>query len=181
VGAGGGIEVSKRIGLATGVLVQAQYEYRNYYNSRRRSTSNDQTGDYWTLIGRVDQQLSPKTRLSFGAIGEKADTLRDFWSRKTVGAEAGVTQAFSLNGQRNRIIGRFNASYRRSSYDAPDRFVDLNRKRKENRYEIEAGLTVPVATGISVDVRALQTWNKANLPNYRYKNTLGSLGINFIF
>jgi tetratricopeptide (TPR) repeat protein len=178
---GGGVEFLTRPSLVTSLSGQIGYERRDYYRPSRRLTAFEQSGTY--LSGNVEfaLQLSPRTRASVSALFEKADTRAAYWSRRTWGGQAGITDAFAPSGGTQSWVARLSGSYRRSDYTAPDPLVNVNLARDEDRFDAEASLSIPLADFVSLDIRASQTWNNANLPNYKFTNTSGTISVSYRF
>jgi hypothetical protein len=179
--AGGGVGFLYRSSVTTSVTGQINFEHRDYHNSTRRPTAGDQTGVYGSGIVEGAWSLSPRTRLSVAFLFETVDAIRNFWDRTTLGGQAGITRAFRPPVGHTSWLGRLTLTYRRSDYKAPDPLVDPVRKRGEDRIELEGGLSIPLTTRLAVELRASQTWNNANLPNYDYDDTLGSVGVSYRF
>ncbi len=180
-GFGAGIALLARPSLSVTVTGQIAYDRRNYNNSKRRPTAEEQTGDYWSGVAEIGVPLSPRTRLSVTGIYERVEAREEYWSRATYGTQLGFVTAIKPPSGAVSWLGRLTAAYRRSDYGAPDPLIDPVRRRDEDRFEVEAGLSIPLGATSTLDLRASQTWNKSNIANYDYRNTLGSLGFSFRF
>lgn len=176
---GGGVEFLFRPSIVTTISGQVAAEKRDFYNSRRRPTAGEQGGTYASASLDLTQQLSARMRLTVGGLFEHVDANRDYWSRSTFGGQIGGLYAFGAGAK--SVLLRGSGSYRRSDYDAADPLVDAFRKRDEDRFDLELLLSIPMSPKLSMDLRGSQTWNKSNLPNYDYKNTLGAVGISYRF
>lgn len=178
---GSGIAFLAQPTLNVGLSGQVSYERRDYDASPTRRAAPDQTGDYWLGAGEITYQFDPRHRVSLGWLFEKVSARRDFWSRLSYGPQADFTTVL------NPIVGdlpwvlRLGGTFRHSTYDENDPQVDPVVARRENRYELEASLNVPLTRAFSLDLRGQQSWNRANLPNYQFKNSFGSLGVNYRF
>lgn len=180
-GLGGGVTVFVRPSLATAVTGQVAVERRNYHNSRRRPAADEQTGTYASGVLETATNVSPRTRLSVAGLFEKVDAEREYWSRSTLGGQASVAHAIAPPSGSTSWLVRLTGTYRRSDYSAPDPLIDPTRSRNEDRFEIEGGLSIPATQRASIELRASQTWNESNLPNFDYDNTQFFTGMNYRF
>lgn len=178
---GGGGEFLARLSLTTSVAGQIGYEHRDYDNSRRRPTADEQSGDYISGVVELAKQAAPRLRTSAAILFEKADANRSYWSRTTLGGQLGAIYSFAPGGGAQSWIARLLGTYRRSDYSAPDPLVNLVAKRNEDRIDLEASLSIPLGEFVSLDLRAGQTWNESNLPNYDFNNTSGTIGVSYRF
>lgn len=178
---GGGAVGSFQPGIGWTITGVAAYEHRDFSPTVLRPRSDDQTGDYGSGVLDIAVQVDPRIRLNVGFVIEHVAARADYWSRLTYGPQIGAILALrSLTGG-DPWVARLGAGYRRSDYDQADPFVDPDVLRTENRYDIDATLSIPISQNFSLDIRAQQTWNKSSLPNYRFENTLGSFGISYRF
>jgi len=178
---GAGVTGLRQQALKLALEAEIAYERRDYNPSRLRTSAEDQTGDYWSGAVNATWQLSPRTRLSLGGAGERAEARREFWSRTTLGVEAGGQHALDLPFGSSASTVRVSAGYQHSNYDEPDPFIDPRNARKEDRISLELGISVPLGRAFALDGRAQQTWTDANLPNYEFNNTLVALGASYRF
>ena len=174
---GGGISFLFRPALDSTISGQIGFERRDYDGSRRRPAAAEQTGDYYSGAVEYAHPLSSRARVSFAALGERVEAVREYWSRTTLGAQIGLDYAFAAPSGRSNWVLHASATYRRSDYGAPDPLVNLLRKRNENRADIELGLDIPLLDRLVLELRASQTWNDANIPNYQFNNSLGAIGL----
>ncbi|CAH0355563.1 hypothetical protein SPH9361_03625 [Sphingobium sp. CECT 9361] len=176
---GGGIEFLFRPSIVTNIAGQISVEKRDFHNSRRRPTAEEQGGTYTSGSLDLTQQLSARMRVTVGGLFEHVDANRSYWSRSTFGGQVGALYAFGAGAK--SVLLRANGSYRRSDYDAADPLVDALKKRDEDRFDLELLLSIPMTQRLSMDLRGSQVWNTSNLPNYDYKNTLGAVGVSYRF
>ena len=92
----------------------------------------------------------------------------------------GVVRSFAVTRGAS-WVARVSAGYQRSDYDDPDPLIDPCRPRRERRTELGIGVEVPLSVRFALDLRAQQTWNPANIANYDFNNSLGSLGVSYRF
>lgn len=178
---GGGAEFLARLSLQTSMTGQLNYERRDYHNSRRRPTADEQSGDYFSGGVELARQIRPRLRASAGALFEEVDADRSYWSRTTWGGQLGLIYAFAPSGGAHSWIARLAGTYRRSDYSGPDPLVDPIVKRTEDRGDLQASLSIPMVASLSCDLRIGQTWNRSNLPNYDFDNTAGTVGVSYRF
>jgi tetratricopeptide (TPR) repeat protein len=178
---GAGLSFLARPSIATTMSGQIGYERRDYDGSRRRPVADEQSGDYWSGVGEFAFPLSPRARASAALLFERVEADRDYWSRATYGVQTGTSVALKPPKGATSWLARLTATYRRSDYQVADPLVDTSRRRDEDRFEVEAGLSIPLAATIALDLRASQTWNESNLPNYDYRNTLAAIGVSYRF
>jgi len=178
---GGGLEFLLRPALDSSITGQLTYDDRDYHNSRRRPTAEEQSGDYISGVLEYARQATPRLSVNISALFEGVSADRKYWSRATFGGQVGTIYAFASGSNRRSWIGRLNVTYRRSDYVAPDPLVDPLKARNEDRTEIEAALSIPLIRALNLELRASQTWNRSNLPNYDFNNTLGAIGLSYQF
>jgi hypothetical protein len=178
---GAGVTGLRQQVLRLALEAEISYERRDYNPSPLRASADDQTGDYWAGAVNATWQLSPRSRLSLGVAGERAEARREFWSRTTLGVEAGAQQAVDLPFGASASTVRLSAGYQRSDYDEPDPFIDPRRAREEDRISLELGVSMPLSPAFALDGRLQQVWTNANLPNYEFNNTLVALGASYRF
>lgn len=178
---GGGLEALGRATLNLTITGQLSYERRDFRNSETRPRARDQTGDYWLGVGDISWQIATRVRLNAGSIVEHVDAREAYWSRTSYGPRFGLTAVCTAPVGSIPWVVRFGGQYRRSDYKEADPFVDAVRARAEDRYDIDAAINIPLTSTIALDFRAQQSWNRANFPNYRYKNSFGSFGLNYRF
>ncbi len=178
---GAGVSFLARPTLATSLSGQIAYERRDYNSSRRRPAADEQSGDYWSGVGEFAFPLSARARASTALLFERVEADREYWSRSTWGGQAGLSVAIKPPTGATSWLARLTGTYRRSDYGAADPLVDAFRRRNEDRFEIEAGLSIPLTPTLAVDLRVSQTWNESNLPNYDYRNTLAAAGVSYRF
>lgn len=178
---GAGVGFQQQLSLNLTLSGQFGYEWRDYKSSATRQTAPDQTGDYW--LGLLDgaYQISPRLRPHVGFLIERVAARRDFWSRVSFGPVLGLAAALDPPIGARPWVARLDGEYRHSRYDDADPLVAPGVRRSENQYELTAILSVPLARSLTFDLRAQQTWNRSNLPNYRYDNSLGSIGVSYRF
>jgi len=156
---------------------QIGYNRREYKNSRARPSSTDQTGSYVSGLADFIWQANPKTLIDVGVIGERGSARRGFWSRNTYGASLAIVRNLSLGSL--GAIARLSLGWRHSRYDDPDALVDPNVRRRENRYDLAGGLGIPLNQRLTLDLSAQRQWNPSSLPNYDYRNSVGSVSLSY--
>lgn len=178
---GVGVSFLQQPALDLALSGQVSYERRDYEASRSRPAAPDQTGNYWLSVFDAAYQISPRLRPHAGILVERVNARRDFWSRVSFGPAIGISAAMASPIGTLPWVVRLDGDYRRSIYDEADPLVSPDVKRKENQFELGAGLSVPFKPNLAAELRFQQTWNRASLPNYRYNNSLASLGVNYRF
>lgn len=178
---GGGIDLLFRPSLVTSVAVEGRYEDRKYRNSPLRATASEQSGDYWSGQVTGTWQFEPRTRLSAGLNGQVVSAARPYQSRNAIGGQLGIGHALAPPVGTKAWFATATASYRHTRYDAPDPLVDADTRRRENRFDVTAALSIPLTGALVLEGRLQQTWSNANLPNYDFDNTIGSLGLSLRF
>lgn len=66
-------------------------------------------------------------------------------------------------------------------YDQPDPTVDPGSTRFDHEWTAGATLTIGLTDALAAVVQAQQLWELSSIPNYRYRNTIGLLGIRYAF
>ncbi len=178
---GGGFELLLQEALTSTYRIDLSYKRRDYSNSNNRPRATDQTGDYWALRGTASFQLAPRTRIEGTGFAELVNARQDYWSRSSFGIGFTLSQAIRPFFGSSVWFGRLGASYQHSNYQDPDPFIDPNRERSEDRFSIEGDLSIPLASSVSLELRAQQTWNESNIVNYEFSNTLFSIGTTIRF
>jgi hypothetical protein len=177
-GGGATVSVEPKFGLLLGAT--AAYTRRDYQNSGIRPRATDQTGDYFAGSASLYWQATSGTGVRLALIAERADTNAPYWSRDTIGASFGLDNRIGLFRGSGATL-RMGAAYRSNKYDDIDPLVSLTEVRSEDRFELSAGLDIPILQRAALNLRFQQTWNEADLPNYDYNNTLASVGVTHRF
>jgi len=176
-GYGGGIGLAVQLSPSVQLNSQLGVNRRDYHNSKDRPTSTDQTGTYVSGTGDIAWQADQRTLIDFGVIGERGSARRGYWSRDTFGGSIALIRNLDIG--KLGAIGRLNFGYRHTNYDDPDPLVNAAIRRRENRYELGAGIGFRLSQRVTLDVGVQQQWNPSNLPNYDYRNTIGSLSLSY--
>jgi hypothetical protein len=131
------------------------------------------------LDGTLHYQLRPATRVSGGLLFSRRFSRESFESFYDGGFAVALTQNYldpfkwtEFDWSSSLSIG---FSY--SSYDRPDPAVDPNVRRKDPRTNIIFANNMRLTEALTLIVTAQHTINNSNLPNFKYTNTAGSIGL----
>jgi hypothetical protein len=178
---GAGVAATMLPSVGVALSGRLAWENRDFKASAKRLSAPEQSGGYWSGGVDLTWTVTPRLQTTVGVLGESVNADRDYWSRDTWGLQGGVNYAWQPPFGHQSWIGHFGASYQHSGYSGPDPLIDPTRTRAEDRTELDLGLTIPLNKAASFDLGASQIRNDANIPNFKYDNTIASLGVSIRF
>jgi tetratricopeptide (TPR) repeat protein len=176
---GGGVDLRKFFSSTLYGDARLSVAQQDYQDSSLRPTVSDRTGPLLALDGTLHYQFRPATRVSGGLLFSRRFSRESFESFYDGGFAVALTQNYldpfkwtEFDWSSSLSIG---FSY--SSYDRPDPAVDPNVRRKDPRTNIIFANNMRLTEALTLIVTAQHTINNSNLPNFKFTNTSGSIGV----
>jgi len=156
---------------------------QDYQNSSLRPTVSDRTGPLLALDGRLHYQLRPATLISGGLLYSRRFSRESFESFNDGGFAVSVQQNYLDPFRRTEFdwSSSLSIAFSYTSYDRPDPAVDPNVRRKEPRTDIIFSNNMRLTEAFTLIITAQHTINNSNLPNFKYNNTAGTMGLAYRF
>src|SRR5262245_45117838 len=157
-------------------LLVAQQDYQD---SSLRPTVSNRTGPLLAMDGTVYYQLRPATRLSGGLLFSRRFSRESFESFYDGGFAVSVTHNYldPFKWTEYDWSSSLTIAFSYTSYDQPDPAVDPNVRRKDPRTNIIFSNNMRLTEAFTLIVTAQHTINNSNLPNFKFTNTSGSIGV----
>jgi hypothetical protein len=181
---GGGLNFSATLARGVGLEVTGLGAYDNFDDTNKEPTASNQTGPRFQLNPQLLWFATDTTLVTLEGLAGHRNADEGFETFNEWGAVAGVTQFFQpLERWLSERLWSFSlaGAYRNTDYNKPDPLVDPDQTRNDDRWDITAQLSVPVAAALSVNLGFQQTWNESNIPNDDFRNSAwrGSLRYTF--
>lgn len=180
---GGGIDFRKFFSSTLYGDATFSVAQQNYQDTRLRPTVSDRTGPLLAVDKTLTYQFMPATRIS-GRLGyARRFSKESFESFHEGGLTASLTHDYSAPF--NLTVFAWSSSlsvgFRYTSYDRPDPSVDPDKRRRDPRTDIILSNNVRLTEAFTLVLTVQHTIDNSNLPNFKYDNTSGSLGIAYRF
>jgi hypothetical protein len=152
---------------------------QDYQDSSLRPTVSDRTGPLLALDGTLYYQLRPATRVSGGLLYSRRFSKESFESFNDGGFAVSVTQNYldPFKWTEFDWSSSLSIAFSYTSYDRPDPAVDPNVRRKDPRTNIIFANNMRLTEAFTLIVTAQHTINNSNLPNFKFTNTSGTIGV----
>ena len=156
---------------------------QDYQDSRLRPTVSDRTGPLLALDGTLHYQLLPATRLSGGLLFSRRFSRESLESFYEGGFAVSMTQNYldPFRWTEYDWSSALTIAFSYSSYDRPDAAVDPDVRRKDPRTNIIFSNNMRFTEALTLIVTVQHTINNSNLPNFKYTNTAGTIGVAYRF
>jgi hypothetical protein len=180
---GGGVDFRKFFSNTLYGDARLSVAQQNYQDSNLRPTVSDRTGPLLALDGTVHYQLRPATLISGGLLYSRRFSKESFESFNEGGFAVSVQQNYldPLKWTEFDWSSSLSIAFSYTSYDRPDPAVDPNVRRKDPRTDIIFANNMRLTEALTLIVTVQQTINNSNLPNFKFTNTAGSIGIAYRF
>jgi len=180
---GGGINV--RYAVSNRLLAETTFEVRDrdFTNSDRRATAEDQSGQIYVLRGGLTYQLFVDTLIGANVSAARNESEEDFENFNEGQVTLSVTQTYQdpFELTAHDWSSSLSLGVRRTEFDDPEPAVDPNVTRDETRVDIRFTTNIPIVEDVTLVLSAQHTENYSNLPNFEFDNTSGTVGINWRF
>jgi len=156
---------------------------QDYQNSSLRPTVSDRTGPLLALDGTLHYQLRPATRVSGALLFSRRFSRERVESFYDGGFAVSVAQNYSDPFKWTDFdwSSSLSIAFSYTSFDQPDPAVDPNVRRKDPRTDIILANNIRLTEALTLIVTAQHTINNSNLPNFKYTNTSGTIGLAYRF
>jgi hypothetical protein len=180
--AGIGLNVRKLFSPSLLTDLYLYHEEQDYFDTPTRVGSRLRSGPQDTITGRLTHLVNPLASITMDlSVGER-DAEADYEDRDlAAGTIAYVRQFRSDSSQRRPWSISISATKEELEYAAPDPFVDPDVMRHDERWTGGVTFGIPVGVKWNVLISALHTDNASSLPNYKYRNTGGAIGMRGFF
>jgi hypothetical protein len=152
---------------------------QDYQDSSLRPTVSDRTGPLLALNGTLHYQVRPETLISGGLLYSRRFSKETFESFNEGGVALSVQQNYldPFKWTEFDWSSSLSIAFSYTSYDRPDPTVDPNVRRKDPRTDIIFATNMRLTEAFTLIVTAQHTINNSNLPNFKYTNTAGTIGV----
>ena len=176
---GGGVDFRKFFSNTLYGDARLSVAQQNYQDSNLRPTVSDRTGPLLALDGTVHYQLRPATLISGGLRYSRRFSKESFESFNEGGFAVSVQQNYldPLKWTEFDWSSSLSIAFSYTSYDRPDPAVDPNVRRKDPRTDIIFANNMRLTEALTLIVTVQQTINNSNLPNFKFTNTAGTIGV----
>jgi tetratricopeptide (TPR) repeat protein len=180
---GGGVDLRKFFSNTLYGDARVSVAQQDYQDSSLRPTVSDRTGPLLALDGTLHYQIRPATRLSGGLLYSRRFSRESFESFYDGGFAVSLTQNYldPFRWTEYDWSSALTIAFSYSSYDQPDPSVDPNVRRHDPRTNIIFSNNMRLTEALTLIVTAQHTINNSNLPNFKFTNTSGSIGIAYRF
>ncbi|MGF6851413.1 surface lipoprotein assembly modifier [Paraburkholderia sp. CI3] len=182
-GYGGGVNVQKILASASFFDLTLETSDQHFFNQSAYPTNSNRSGLYTELRASISYQVLSGTRIFSGLSIAQRNSDAGFESFKDIGLGVGVTQVYpapfhvtDYSWSTSLYAGAY-----RSIYNEADPAVDPNVKRQDNRFDIALSTNIRLTQTLTLTAVVQYTNNNSTLPNFKYHDTSGSLGLAWSF
>jgi hypothetical protein len=174
---GAGTIVSKLFGGRTRASVRSEYRHEEYYDSPRRPTASDRTGERYRGTTSLQHQLTSRFEIFTALEGEIRDADADYQSSWEVGGLLGGSLAIPspVEKQNDPWVLVVTGGYLYRDYDEPDPTINAQESEIDEEAFVQGILTVPISDGWALQAAGGYRNIDSNYDTKKFDNINASL------